>query len=146
VAHTQIFAFNLFFAMMLISILSIIPGQGFNAELHFSWGGIIELGGIGSFDITLTPLTGIVVLVAVISVITAACILLTTRVLESGLEFSPFKLIAMILGIVFVSTIAALEILLISPLPIVLQFILIFPTQIMMVYALVIDIGTHGGD
>jgi hypothetical protein len=154
VAHTQIFAFNLFFAMMLISILSIIPGQGFNTEIHFTWSGIqVWDYSIGSFDVVLTPLNGFAVLVAAIVTVTILCVVATLKFggeifgtgVSGGLDFSPFKLTALIIGVVFVSVIAGMEILLMSPMPLALQFILIFPTQIMMVYALVIDIGTYGG-
>jgi hypothetical protein len=145
-AHTQIFAFNLFFAMMLVSILSIIPGQGFSAELHLSWGGlqIGTYGAIGAFDVILTPMSGLAVIIGIVIAITVTAIAITFRVVETGLDFPQFKLVALIIGVVFVSAITGTEIFLMSSLPLILQFVLIFPTQIMMMYALVIDIGTHG--
>jgi hypothetical protein len=143
-AHEKMFGFNVFFVIMLSAMLSIIPGHGFSAGIHIKWDGIVIGANVfGAFDLVLLPtIETFITLISIITGITALAILATIRIVASGLEFSPFKLVAFIVGIVFTGALCAMEFFLLSTLPLVILCVIIFPTQIMMVYSLVTDLGT----
>lgn len=79
-----------------------------------------------------------------VAVIIVATILMTTQALGTGVSFSAFKLTALILGFVFVGAIGSLIMALTSSLPFLAQCLLVFPSVIMMIYSLVVDLGTGG--
>lgn len=144
--HGKMITFNLLYLVSFLGILGLTPIGGSVPMLNFSWEGI-NIGpwaGLGAFT-WLIPIDQFIgVVVPIITSIIVGAILATTRVIDTGLSFSPFKLLALIMGIAVSVGVGGAVLGMMPEVPAILKMIFVYPSVLMLVYSLVIDIGTWG--
>jgi hypothetical protein len=127
-AHTKMFSVSLLYLISYRASISILPlNRVALSVLTISFPGF-NFGGstIGAINLSLPINDFFFVLVPIILAILATCIIATVRVVATGLEFNPFKLLAIILGILFSVAIGGQLLTLTPEIPFAIQSLLVF--------------------
>jgi hypothetical protein len=143
--HEALFATNFIFIVLLSAVFSVFPvnSPGFLSSLNFLGG--VNIVGVGGMNFPAGAILSYGSMAAVIITVVAGCMLLGAEVLGTGLHFDePFKMAALILGLTCVGVVASFAMTYTACIPLIIQAMLIFPSLFMMIYSLVMDIGTWG--